>query len=250
MVQDVGHLGDLYAIGVVGAVAVNLGSCVTTTGIHLKKWEHIIMSALAIFMIVVWITIAYEKPHALAFAGMIVIVGLSARWLTHHRGAIGGTVSTIVGQFIDLKGTSTSIDSAAYESRYLVATQGAPKLVAFALDQAKSFHAEVLFLYVRHIAIPMLGPAYKPDIATDPDAQKAAQYIKEQADAKGVPIRFLYTVAENVAETIVDFAVTYGCNEVILGTSKRGTLWRTMKGDVIQGVAQHLPERTQLVIHA
>jgi amino acid transporter/nucleotide-binding universal stress UspA family protein len=248
-VPDVGHLGDLYAIGVVGAVAVNLGSCVTTVGISLKKWEHLIMTALAVLMIAVWITIAYEKPHALAFAGVIVVVGLTARWLTHHRAAIGGTVTSLVGQLIDLKSTAP-IENPTNAVRFLVATQGAPKLVAFALEQAKSFHAEVLFLYVRHIAVPMIGPAHRPNIANDPDAQKAAKYIQEQAEAAGVPIRFLYTVADNISETIVDFAVTYGVNQVIIGTSKRGALWRTMKGDVIQGVAQHLPERTQLLIHA
>lgn len=248
-VPDVGHLADLYAIGVVGAVAVNLGSCVTTLQLPLKKWERAIMSVLAVLMIAVWVTIAYEKPHALIFAGAIVAVGLSARWLTHHREAIGGHVQTLVGHLIDLSGTA-AVEGKPAAVRFLVATQGNPKLVEFSLEQAKSFHAEVLFLFVRHIAIPMLGPAHKPDISNDPDAQRAAAQIKEKADAAGVPVRFLYTVADNIAETIVDFAVTYGVNQVIIGTTKRGALWRTMKGDVIQGVAQHLPERTQLLIHA
>lgn len=249
-VPNVQRLGDLYAIGVVGAVAVNLGSCVTTPGLALKKWEHLLMSVLAVLMILIWFTIAYEKPHALVFAGTIVAIGMCARWVTHHRAEIGGRVTSIVGQIIDLKSSSTAIPIAGTSTRFLVATQGSPKLVAFALDQAKSFQAELLFLYVRHIAIPMIGPAYKPDIANDPDAQKAAEVIAEQAAAAGVPIKFLYTVADNIAETIVDFAVTYGVNQVIIGTTKRGALWRTMKGDVIQGVAQHLPERTQLLIHA
>lgn len=249
-VPDVEHLGDLYAIGVVGAVAVNLGSCVTTRDLPLKKWERVCMSVLAILMIAIWVTIAYEKPHALLFAGIIVAIGMSARWVTHHREVIGGTVQSLVGQ-LNLKTTSAAVEVPLTTStRYLVATQGSPKLVAFALEQAKSFHAEVLFLFVRHIAVPMLGPAHRPDIANDEAAQLVAKQIQEQAAATGVPIRFLYTVADNIAETIVDFAVTYGVNQVILGTTKRGTLWRTMKGDVIQGVAQHLPERTQLLIHA
>lgn len=247
-VPDVGHLADLYAIGVVGAVAVNLGSCVTTLELPLKKWERSVMAGLALLMIAIWFTIAYEKPHALAFAGVIVAIGLSARWLTHHRQAIGGTVISVVEHLTGA--TGTTVETSTHKVRLLVATQGSPKLVQFALEQAKSFHAEVLFLYVRHIAVPMLGPAHKPDITNDPEAQKAAQQIKEMADAAGVPIRVLYTVANNISETIVDFAVTYGVSQVIVGTSKRGTLWRTMKGDVIQGIAQHLPERTQLLIHA
>lgn len=247
-VPDVEHLGDLYAIGVVGAVAVNLGSCVTTRELALKRWERIIMSVLAVLMICVWFTIAYEKPHALVFAGVIVAIGMSARWVTHHREMIGDTVSSLVG--LNLKASSPSIEVATHTTRFLVATQGNPKLVKFSLELAKLYHAEVLFLFVRHIAVPMIGPAHKPNIADDEQAQKVAQQIQEQGVAEGVPVRFLYTVADNIAETIVDFAVTYGVSQVILGSTKRGALWRVMKGDVMQGVALHLPERTQLLIHA
>lgn len=248
-VPDVGDLSHLYAIGVVGAVAVNLGSCVTTRGLGLRRWEVIGMSLIALLMVFVWFTIAYEKPEALVFAGTIVAVGMSARWVAHHRQEISGTVGTIVSQIIELK-PAPATAAPASSVRFLVATQGSPKLVAFAIDQAKSFQAELLFLYVRHIAIPIIGPASRPGLADDPEAQKAAKIIQDQAQAAGVPCRFLYTVADNIAETIVDFAVTYGVNQVIIGATKRGALWRTMKGDVIQGVAQHLPERTQMLIHA
>jgi hypothetical protein len=45
-------------------------------------------------------------------------------------------------------------------------------------------------------------------------------------------------------------AVTYGVDLLILGAPQRGRLWRLMKGDVIQEVAQYLPERITLLIHA
>ncbi len=249
-VPDVSHLADLYAIGVVGAVAVNLGSCVTTFTLPLKRWERTLMSMLAVLMIAVWISIAYEKPHALAFAGAIVLLGMTARWITHHRGAIGDKVSALVEQLRDITTVGAERTPETSGLRFLVATQGNPKLVAFTLEQAKLAHAEALFLYVRHIAVPMLGPANKPDLREDPEAQKVALQIQDMAKEAGVPAKFLYTVADNIAETIVDFAVTYGVNRVILGATKRGTLWRTMKGDIIQGVAQHLPEQTQLLIQA
>jgi nucleotide-binding universal stress UspA family protein len=239
----------LYAIGVVGAVAVNLGSCVTTPNLPLKRWERTLMSILAVLMIGVWISIAYEKPHALAFAGVIVAMGMAARWVTHHRAEIGGRVVALVGQIREI---TTGGEAALRPSgpRFLVATQGNPNLVAFALEQAEQAGAEVLFLFVRHIAVPMLGPAHRPDITQDPDAQKVEEQIQKQAAAAGVSAKFLYTVADNIAETIVDFAVTYGVNRVIVGATKRGSLWRTMKGDVIQGIAQNLPEATQLLIQA
>jgi hypothetical protein len=67
-VSDVEKLADLYAIGVVGAVAINLGSCATNPKVELSRFERIGMTSLAILMIAVWITVAYEKPHALIFA--------------------------------------------------------------------------------------------------------------------------------------------------------------------------------------
>ena len=45
-------------------------------------------------------------------------------------------------------------------------------------------------------------------------------------------------------------AVTHGADLLLLGTTRRGTLWKAMKGDVIQAVAEQLPERIGLLIHA
>jgi amino acid transporter/nucleotide-binding universal stress UspA family protein len=250
LVPDVGHLADLYAIGVVGAVAVNLGSCVASFELPMKRWERLAMALLAVLMICVWFSIAYEKPHALAFAAVIVTIGMAARWITHHRAEIGGRVTTLVGQIRDLAAGGADTVPGSSGPRFLVATQGNPKLVAFAIEQAKQADAELLLLFVRHIAVPMLGPANRPDLNHDAEAQRLKSQVLEQAEAAGVPAHFLYTVADNVAETIADFAVTYGVTRVMIGATKRGALWRTMKGDIIQGVAMHLPEQTQLLIQA
>jgi hypothetical protein len=44
--------------------------------------------------------------------------------------------------------------------------------------------------------------------------------------------------------------VTHGADMLLLGTTRRGALWKAMKGDVIQTVAEQLPESVGLVIHA
>ena len=209
------------------------------------------MSVLAVLMVVIWFSIAYEKPHALIFAGTIVFLGMSARWVTHHREAIAGQMQTLVEQIAEK--TTLAPKGAAETSgpRYLVAVRGGnPKLIAFALEEARAAHAELLFLFVRHLAVSALGPAHRPDVTRDFEAQQLFARLREQAAAAGVKAYFLYTEADNIAETIVDFAVTHGVDRVILGATKRGMLWRTMKGDVIQGVALRLPERTHLLIQA
>lgn len=72
--------------------------------------------------------------------------------------------------------------------------------------------------------------------------------FREQAEEAGVPIRELYSVTTDISDIILDIAATFAVDQVILGATRRSALWRTMKGDVIQGVAAHLPERTSLLI--
>ncbi|MDP1796800.1 MAG: amino acid permease, partial [Planctomycetaceae bacterium] len=59
VLPDVGKLADLYAIGVVGAVTVNLGSCALSRDLALSKWERSGISAIAVLMSCIWITIAW-----------------------------------------------------------------------------------------------------------------------------------------------------------------------------------------------
>jgi nucleotide-binding universal stress UspA family protein len=65
-----------------------------------------------------------------------------------------------------------------------------------------------------------------------------------------VPLRLLYGVSSDVPDAILDMAVTHGADLLLMGTTRRGTLWKLMKGDVIQAVAEQLPEGIGLLIHA
>ena len=46
------------------------------------------MGLLAILMIAIWITVAYEKPHAFIFAISVLAVGLVTRYLVQHRAEV------------------------------------------------------------------------------------------------------------------------------------------------------------------
>jgi nucleotide-binding universal stress UspA family protein len=60
----------------------------------------------------------------------------------------------------------------------------------------------------------------------------------------------LYGVARDIPDAILDMAVTHGADLLLLGTTRRGTLWKAMKGDIIQAVAEQLPGSIDLLIHA
>ncbi len=263
IVPDVAHLADLYAIGVIGAVAVNLGTCSTNFSLPMKRWERIGMTALAALMAAIWVTIAWEKPWALAFAAGIMVLGLSARWLVHNRERIRAWFLAEVPTILPMP-PEASLPVLAPPGpraepvtpplipaqRIMVATRGNPKLVRFAVEQARTRQAELLVLFVRQLAVVPMGSVTEPDAQSDLDAQALFADVESAARETGVPMRLLYAVADNVAEAILDLAVTHGVDLLILGATQRGALWRVMKGDVIQQVGEYLPERTSLVIHA
>jgi nucleotide-binding universal stress UspA family protein len=136
------------------------------------------------------------------------------------------------------------------KERVMVATQGNPKLLAFALKECKSRQAELQILFIRHLAVTPMGPTAIPTLAEDESAQELFERLRALAKGEGVPLRLLYGVARDIPDAILDMAVTHGADLLLLGTTRRGTLWKAMKGDVIQAVAEQLPERIGLLIHA
>ncbi|MEX0675635.1 MAG: amino acid permease [Pirellulales bacterium] len=262
-VPDVGHLADLYAIGVVGAVAINLGTCSTNFAIRLGTLERGFMLVLAAFMIVVWVTIAYEKPHALVFAMSVLAVGLVARLAVHQRAALRKWMLAEVSHpFLVAQPAAQAATIAPAPAttplpapqprgrRILVAMRGNMKLFRFALEEAKSKGAELLVLFIRHVAVPTMGPANVAEVDADPEARAIFSQIDDEASAAGVAVHCLYAVAYDVPDVILEFAATHAVDTLILGATQRGALWHAMKGDVLQEVAKYLPERIDLVIHA
>ena len=75
-------LADLYAIGVVGAIAINLTCCTINSKLPVKSWERGCIGVIAAVMIAIEMTLAVEKPPALIFVCIILLIGLGARYLT------------------------------------------------------------------------------------------------------------------------------------------------------------------------
>jgi nucleotide-binding universal stress UspA family protein len=262
---DVGKLADLYAIGVVGAVALNLGSCATNPKAQLKIYERILMTAISVLMALIWITIAVEKPNALIFATSIMGIGLTGRWVARHREEIRSwaekTAPALV-QATDVASVRLAASAAALigkssvkptgpiNMRLMVATRGNPRLMKFAIDEAKAHQGEVLAVFVRHVAVTAFAPVKPLTLAEDAEAVEVFQEFRKNADAAGVPAYFIYSSAFDVAEAILELASTHAVDMLLLGTTQRGVLWRAMKGDIIQQVAAQLPERITLLVHA
>ena len=93
VVSDLSGLAELYAVGVVGAIATNLGACSTDRKLDLKKWERALMFVTFVVMVVIELSLFIDKPAARTFAITVLAIGLVMRALGREqaqRGAFAG----------------------------------------------------------------------------------------------------------------------------------------------------------------
>src|SRR5579863_7024881 len=67
MVKDMAGLADLYAVGVVGAIATNLGASSTDKKLDLVTWERLLMFCTFLIMLAIEISLFWDKPSARVF---------------------------------------------------------------------------------------------------------------------------------------------------------------------------------------
>jgi nucleotide-binding universal stress UspA family protein len=92
-----------------------------------------------------------------------------------------------------------------------------------------------------------LQPGRVPRIEDDPEAQESLGTAAHLARGAGAPFFPIYVVSSDVAAEILDYTVTYGCDTLIMGKSRRSLFARTFEGDVVRRVAEHLPDDVALV---
>src|SRR5947199_5323539 len=85
LVKDMAGLADLYAVGVVGAIATNLGATSTDRKLLIKTWERTLMFGTFVVMAAIEMSLLIDKPNARYFAVTILAVGLIMRGLVQER---------------------------------------------------------------------------------------------------------------------------------------------------------------------
>ncbi len=237
--DSVEGLSHLYAIGVVGAIAINLGSCAFSHQVALRAYERLVMKLTFLGLAGVWLTIAASKRPALIFVLIILGVGLALRELTLRHPpaepaaaappgsapAPAAPASVFLGQFI------------------LVAARGWTPALQFALEESRVRGAQLLVLYVREVAVNIdMGSDWRQD----PHAH--ALFARLEPESRGLKVNKLYSVSDSPADTIIDIAATFGVDTVVLGGSRRATLVNLLKGNVVAKVAANLPESMHLIV--
>lgn len=240
-IHDVITLASLYAIGVVGAISINLGSTSTDKTVSVPFWTRAFMLLSAIILFFIETTIAVEKTKALIFASIVLAIGLTARQLARRQkaGVPAGVQLEAVPAIVS---KPTTI---AYTSKMMVAVRGGgEKLLRQACEDAKFRKALLFVLSVKQIAVS----------GQLPDKVQMGSFVNNEWMEKicqeyGIAYRVISMLSSEVGYTIAEQAATLGVDRLILGATQRNLVEQALRGDVIRAVSGLLPEEIQLIIY-
>jgi amino acid transporter/nucleotide-binding universal stress UspA family protein len=251
--NDPQALAGLYAIGVVGAITLNLGSCTLNKSIQLHPFERILLGMTTLLLFAVEMTIAKTKPDALFFAICVLGVGLSLRGYAQRRAGLRTvTVAEEVAAAVAPESVPDFRVNLEAGQTVLVAARGITPVLRFALEEARLRKGPLYVVYVKELAVALPGPLKStetPRWQNDPQAAQIMYAMLEQGRQNEVQVIPLYSISENPASTILDLAATLGIDLLILGAPHRNKLVALLKGNVVTAVAKDLPENIQLVIY-
>jgi len=245
-------LAGLYAIGVVGAIAVNLGACTFNKRLGLRLYERLIMGVTFFVLALVEVTIAKTKPDALFFAVCVLGVGLGFRTYSHQIAGLKTlTVTRKVAEMVTPDLDATMQTRLQEGHKIMVAARGLTPVLTFALDEAQLRSATLYVLYVKEIAVFYArGPtmAGRPKWQDDPEAAAIMSAMLKLGAERGICVLPVYAVSEDTASTILDLSATMGVDYLIIGASQRTAMAKLLRGSVATNVAAQLPDSIHLLI--
>ena len=248
-VKDMAGLADLYAVGVVGAIATNLGASSTDQKLGLIRWERVMMFATFLIMLFIETSLFVDKPAARVFAVTILAIGLILRGLaTEHakRKEQGGAIASAPTAAVPIPKFQHDLNMAT-GAPLLCAVRGIGRTMKFAIEEARETNRPLYLLYVREQPVLAAGDRRRK-WQEDPEA---VQIFTEASDlADGHTVLPCYAVSDSPADTIVDIAATVGASRVILGGPKRSGLISALRGNVIRQISQLLPEDIPLLVYS
>jgi len=197
-------------------------------------------------MLAIEMTIIVDKWHATLFAGILIIAVLGTRFVLSRKAAvkIAPIPTPQAGWLAELRQAPPKLPSGI--PRIMLAARGQDH-AEFAVDLARKRGGLLFALYVRTLRIIDVQPGQLPKIEDDPEAQRTLGTAAVLAKQAGVPFFPIYVTSSEIADEILDYTATFGCDTLIMGKSQRGLFARAIEGDPLTKVAQNLPDGISLI---
>lgn len=242
LIHDIITLSQLYAIGVVGAILINVGSTATDKSLTLPTPTRSFMMASAVILLLIEATIAVTKVKALIFALSVLAVGLLARELARRQARaipIPG-----VGP-VPIPAVVYRAEPVTITSKMMVAVRGgSERLLRHACEEAKLRGSFLFILHVKQLSVMGLLPDKVPG-----ETLADTSWMESISREYTIPFRVISILSSEVGYTIAEQAATFGIDRLLLGATQRTLVEKALRGDVIRTVSELLPEEIQLVIY-
>jgi amino acid transporter/nucleotide-binding universal stress UspA family protein len=245
-------LAGLYAIGVVGAITVNVGSCAFNRSVGFTWYDRVLFGITFCVLSVVELTLAHTKLDALQFVVAVLALGLALRAYTLKRqGLTTVTVTREVAKMVTPDLQAVMQPRLQEGQKIMVAARGITPVLRFALDEAQLRKAILCVLFVKEVSVyfsggpSQLGRAKWRD---DSEANAIMSLMLKLGAERDVCVVPVYAVSPDAAATIVDLSATMGVDYLVIGATQRSALANLLRGSVATNVAEHLPDSIQLVI--
>ena len=267
LVGDLSGLAELYAVGVVGAIATNLGATMTDRKLPLRFYERALMFITFGILIAIEVTLFIEKPGARVFAVTILAIGLIMRGLAREHSVRKAAKLKAQSHELHRKVEPVNLTSRQLPSvvagapqhphrhyehptqhhggPILAAVRGLGKTLDFAVGEAHESGRPLYVMFIREQ--PAIAPGDRKKKWYD---DKEAKIIFESLREEGLGETILpcYTISDSPPHAIADLASTVGAERVIIGASQRGKLVNMLRGDLISTLSKMLPEDMYLVV--
>lgn len=240
IVNDIPGLANLYAIGFVGAIAVNLGATSTNPKLDMSNNERFFMFATFLIMVFIEITLFIDKPEARGFVITIMALGLLMRALVAEQKREVKKIPKVAHESLLPKMPAIAKRS------WLLAVTGFNPSLDYALQECSKHNIALNILFIR-----------EQKVITDEDAQKTWQ---EDFDACLVhdyilatkpknPTDFLYAVTSHTAYTIAQVAQEKTVDHVIVGQARRySAILHVLRGTTVHDVARYVPKNIGIIV--
>lgn len=244
--QDVQVLAKLYVLGVCGAISTNILCGAVNRKLDIPRAVRVFMWIFGGVLLAVTVTISVTQLESLAFSGGLVALVLLMRTVAQakRRTEPAPLEAPEKGWLAEVRREPIALDSS--KPRIMLAARGRYQ-AEFAIDLARSRGAVLFVMFVRTFRVSDMGPQRLPNIEDDHEAQEALGTTIVLARELGVPCVPIYVTSNDITHEILDYTVTYGCDTLIMGESRRPLLARKIEGDVVSTVARDLPREIALI---
>ena len=226
-------LADLYAIGFVGAIAVNLGATSTDMKLPLRKWERVFMFTVAVVMSAIEITLFIQKSHARYFVLAIMVAGLALRQL-----------AKFMQKRRELLPAEEAAPQEAFHGVPICVTKRLGRAIKAAIEESNLHNAPLNIVFVKELRV-LAESDFHRKATHDPGAKKVIEYIEKTAKPKLV--HFYYSVTDSFADIAVAYALQLEAPHLIVDVPISPII-SAIRGNYVDTIRKHLPDRIPLIV--